>query len=31
VQESKLTVTVTYSPVNTEITQVQTYVYGGSS
>jgi uncharacterized protein len=29
VQESRLTVTVTYSPVNTEVTQVQTYVYGG--
>jgi phage baseplate assembly protein W len=29
VEESRLTVTVTYSPVNTEVTQVQTYVYGG--
>ncbi len=28
-QESLLTVTVTYSPLNTEVTQVQTYVYGG--
>jgi uncharacterized protein len=30
-QEETLTVTVTYSPVNTEITQVQTFVYGGPS
>jgi uncharacterized protein len=29
-QESTLTVTVTYQPVNTEVTQVQTFVYGGS-
>ena len=28
-QESVLTVTVTYSPLNTEVTQVQTFVYGG--
>jgi uncharacterized protein len=25
-----LTVTVTYSPLNTSVTQVQTYVYGGT-
>ena len=31
VQESVLTVTVTYSPLNTEVTQVQTFVYGGPS
>jgi uncharacterized protein len=31
VQEALLTVTVTYSPVNTEVTQVQTFVYGGPS
>ena len=30
-QEAVLTVTVTYSPLNTEITQVQTFVYGGPS
>jgi uncharacterized protein len=30
-QESVLTVTVTYSPLNTEVTQVQTFVYGGGS
>jgi uncharacterized protein len=30
-QESVLTVTVTYSPINTEVTQVQTFVYGGPS
>jgi phage baseplate assembly protein W len=29
--EGKLTVTVSYSPVNTDVTQVQTFVYGGSS
>ena len=28
-QEAVFTVTVTYSPINTEITQVQTFVYGG--
>ena len=31
VQELVLTVTVTYSPLNTEVTQVQTFVYGGPS
>jgi uncharacterized protein len=31
VQESVLTVTVTYSPLNSEVTQVQTFVYGGPS
>ena len=31
VQEAVLAVTVTYSPVNTEVTQVQTFVYGGPS
>ena len=30
-QESVLTVTVTYSPINTAVTQVQTFVYGGPS
>ncbi len=30
-EESKLTVTVTYSPLATGITQVQTFVYGGPS
>ena len=29
VNEAKLTVTVTYSPLNSDVTQVQTYVYGG--
>jgi len=29
VQEAALTVTVTYSPLNSDVTQVQTYVYGG--
>jgi phage baseplate assembly protein W len=28
--ESKLTVTVTYAPLNTGVTQVQTFVYGGN-
>jgi uncharacterized protein len=28
-EESKLTVSVTYSPLNTDVTEVQTYVYGG--
>ena len=28
--DSTLTVTVTYAPLNTGITQVQTYVYGGN-
>jgi phage baseplate assembly protein W len=27
--ESTLTVTVTYSPLNTGVTQVQTFIYGG--
>jgi phage baseplate assembly protein W len=30
-QEATLTVTVAYSPVNTEVTQLQTFVYGGPS
>ena len=29
-EEAKLTVTVTYAPLNTGITQVQTFVYGGT-
>src|SRR5579872_3747948 len=29
--DSVLTVTVTYTPLNTDVTQVQTYVYGGST
>ncbi|HEY3860546.1 MAG TPA: GPW/gp25 family protein [Verrucomicrobiae bacterium] len=29
-QESTLTVTVTYSLLNTDVTQVQTFVYGGT-
>jgi phage baseplate assembly protein W len=29
-QDATLTVTVTYSLVNTDVTQVQTFVYGGS-
>ncbi|HTT63289.1 MAG TPA: GPW/gp25 family protein [Bryobacteraceae bacterium] len=29
-QDATLTVTVTYSMVNTDVTQVQTFVYGGS-
>ena len=28
-QEAVLTVTVTYSPLGTDVTQVQTFVYGG--
>jgi phage baseplate assembly protein W len=28
--DSKLTVTVTYAPLNTGVTQVQTFVYGGN-
>lgn len=28
-QDSVLTVSVTYSPLNTDVTEVQTYVYGG--
>jgi Bacteriophage baseplate protein W len=30
-QDSVLTVTVTYSPLNTDVTEVQTFVYGTSS
>jgi uncharacterized protein len=30
-QEAVLTVTVTYSLLNTDVTQVQTYVYGGDA
>jgi phage baseplate assembly protein W len=30
-QESTLTVRVTYSPLNTDVTQTQTFVYGGNS
>ena len=30
-QEATLTVTVTYSPLNTDVTQIQTFVYGGSA
>ena len=29
-QESTLTVTVAYAPLNTSVTQVQTFVYGGN-
>ena len=29
-QESTLQVTVTYTPLNTDVTQVQTFVYGGN-
>ena len=29
VNEATLTVTVTYSPLNSDVTEVQTYVYGG--
>ena len=28
-EEAVLTVTVTYSPLNTDVTQMQTFVYGG--
>jgi uncharacterized protein len=31
VEEATLTVKVTYSPLNTDVTQVQTFVYGGGS
>ncbi|HEY6250651.1 MAG TPA: GPW/gp25 family protein [Candidatus Angelobacter sp.] len=31
VQEAVLTVKVTYSPLNTDVTQVQTFVFGGPS
>ena len=31
VEEATLTVTVTYSPLNTDVTQVQTFVYGGGT
>jgi uncharacterized protein len=30
-QESLLTVTVTYSPLNTDVTQVQTFTFGANS
>jgi uncharacterized protein len=30
-QEATLTVAVTYSPLSSDVTQVQTFVYGGSS
>lgn len=30
-QELTLTVTVTYAPLNSDVTQVQSYVYGGGS
>src|SRR5262249_17357355 len=30
-QDATLTVTVTYAPLNTDVTQVQTFVYGSSS
>ena len=30
-KEATLTVTVSSSPLNTDVTQVQTFVYGGSS
>jgi len=29
-QESRLTVSVTYTPLNTGVSQVQTFVYGGN-
>ena len=29
VNEATLTVTVSYTPLNTDVTQVQTFVYGG--
>jgi phage baseplate assembly protein W len=29
VEEAKLTVTVTYSPLNTDVTEIQTFLYGG--
>jgi phage baseplate assembly protein W len=28
-EDARLTVTVTYTPLNTSVTQVQTFVYGG--
>jgi phage baseplate assembly protein W len=28
-QESKLTVTVTFTPLNTSVSQVETFIYGG--
>jgi phage baseplate assembly protein W len=31
VHESTLTVTVTYAPLDTQVSQVQTYVYGGNT
>ncbi|MGA8575389.1 MAG: GPW/gp25 family protein [Candidatus Cybelea sp.] len=30
-EESTLTVTVTYTPLNQEVSQVQTFVYGGNT
>src|SRR5579871_964961 len=30
-QEATLKVTVTYTPLNTDVTQIQTFVFGGSS
>ena len=30
-QEAALTVTVSYVPLNTDVTQVQTFVYGGNA
>jgi phage baseplate assembly protein W len=30
-EEAQLTVTVTYAPLNTQVAQVQTYVYGGNT
>ena len=30
VEEAKLTVTVIYSPLNTDVTEIQTFVYGGA-
>src|ERR1700722_5528380 len=29
IEEAKLTVTVIYSPLNTDVTEIQTFVYGG--
>lgn len=29
IQEAVLTVTVTYSPLNTDVSEIQTFVYGG--
>jgi uncharacterized protein len=30
IEEAKLTVTVIYSPLNTDVTEIQTFVYGGA-